>query len=156
MIGGSWVLLFLRKLRVYGAMVLIVTQLRISEAATVLGVSDDTVRRWADQGRLEVSQDASGRQVVAGGQLASLAHELAGAADTLDPAAGHRSARNHCTGLVTKVTSDTEMSQDELQCGPFRVVSMISTEAVRELALEVGSLATAVVKATNVGVEAFR
>ncbi|MFT4216726.1 MAG: TOBE domain-containing protein [Micropruina sp.] len=132
------------------------TQLRISEAAALLGVSDDTVRRWADQGRLSLSQDASGRQVVAGAQLASLAQEVAGNTDALDPAAGHRSARNHFTGLVTKVTSDAVMSQVELQCGPFRVVSLISTEAVRELGLEVGSLATAVVKATNVTVEAFR
>ncbi|MFT4294124.1 MAG: TOBE domain-containing protein [Micropruina sp.] len=132
------------------------TQLRISEAASLLGVSDDTVRRWADQGRLSLSQDASGRQVVAGAELAVLAQELAGNTDALDPAVGHRSARNHFTGLVTNIVSDTVMSQVDLQCGPFRVVSLISTEAVRELGLEVGSLATAVVKATNVGVEAFR
>lgn len=122
----------------------------------LLGVSDDTVRRWADQGRLAITQDASGRQVADGAQLAALAQELAGGADALDPAAGHRSARNHFTGLVTRVVSDAVMSQVDLQCGPFRVVSLISTEAVRELGLEVGSLATAVVKATNVTVEAFR
>ncbi|MGL5248613.1 MAG: MerR family transcriptional regulator, partial [Brooklawnia sp.] len=75
------------------------TQLRISEAATLLGVSDDTVRRWADQGRLSLTQNASGRQVVAGAELASLAQGLAGSTDSLDPAAGHRSARNHFTGL---------------------------------------------------------
>ncbi len=132
------------------------TQLRIAEAAALLGVSDDTVRRWADQGRLSLDQDASGRQVVAGAELASLAQEVAGTADALDPSVGHRSARNHFTGLVTAITSDLVMSQVELQCGPFRVVSLISTEAFRELRLEVGSLATAVIKATNVGVEAFR
>ena len=130
------------------------TQLRISEAAQLLGVSDDTLRRWTDAGRLSVQRDSAGRQVVDGAQLAQLAQEQAGtAADALDPSAHRRSARNHFTGLVTKVTSDPVMSQVELQCGPFRVVSLISTEAVRELGLEVGSLATAVVKATNVSVE---
>ena len=63
------------------------TQLRISEAASLLGVSDDTVRRWAEQGRLSLSQDASGRQAVAGAQLASLAQELASNTYALDPAA---------------------------------------------------------------------
>ena len=132
------------------------TQLRISEAASLLGVSDDTVRRWAEQGRLSLSQDASGRQVVAGAQLASLAQELASNTDALDPAAGHRSARNHFTGLVTKVTSDVVMSQVELQCGRYRIVSLISTEAVQELGLEPGVVATAVIKATNVTIERNR
>lgn len=133
------------------------TQLRISEAATLLGVSDDTVRRWVDAGRLTASRDDAGRQVLAGAELAALAQELAaGWLDSLDAAAGVRSARNHFTGLVTRVVSDTVMSQVDLQCGPFRVVSLISTEAVQELGLEVGSLATAVVKATNVTIEAGR
>ena len=133
------------------------TQLRISEAALLLGVSDDTVRRWAESGRLASLQDSSGRQVVDGKALAAFASEQAAfGAESLDPTAGHRSARNHFTGLVTKVTSDLVMSQVELQCGPFRVVSLISTEAVEELGLEPGSLATAVVKATNVTIEAVR
>jgi len=133
------------------------TQIRISEAALLLAVSDDTVRRWAESGRLTLVRDDSGRQVLDGAQLAALTQELAGGgSDVLDPAAGQRSARNHFTGLVTKVTSDRVMSQVELQCGPFRVVSLISTEAVQELGLQVGSLATAVVKATNVTVEAVR
>jgi len=132
------------------------TQLRISEAALLLGVSDDTVRRWADSGRVATTLDASGRRVLQGAALAALAQELASNTDSLDPASGSRSARNHFTGLVTKVTSDLVMSQVELQCGPFRVVSLISTEAVQELGLQVGSLATAVVKATNVTVEAVR
>lgn len=132
------------------------TQLRISEAALLLGVSDDTVRRWADSGRVATTQDGSGRRVLQGAALAALAQELANNTESLDPASGSRSARNHFTGLVTKVTSDLVMSQVELQCGPFRVVSLISTEAVQELGLQVGSLATAVVKATNVTVEAVR
>ena len=132
------------------------TEVRISEAAALLGVSDDTVRRWVDQGRLSAGLDASGRQVVPGVELAELAIAEAGDPAGLDPGAGHRSARNHFTGLVTRVVSDQVMSQVELQCGPFRVVSLISTEAVRELGLEPGSVATAVVKATNVSVEAGR
>lgn len=138
-------------------MVPFMTQLRISEAAALLGVSDDTVRRWIDGGRLTATLDSSNRQVVDGVELADVAragHDTA--LDALDGGAGLRSARNHFTGLVTKVTSDVVMSQVELQCGPFRVVSLISTEAVRELNLEPGTVATAVVKATNVTVEARR
>ncbi|MGO1562520.1 Molybdate-binding domain of ModE [Actinomycetales bacterium JB111] len=128
---------------------------RIRAAADLLGVSDDTVRRWVDQGRLVTSEDASGRQVVDGVSLATLARELSSEkkVDTLDDGLGRRSARNHLTGIVTKVTSDVVMSQVEIQCGPYRVVSLISTEAVGELGLEVGSLATAVIKATNVSIE---
>lgn len=133
------------------------TQLRISEAAALTGVSDDTVRRWIEQGKLKMSLDASNRQVVAGAELAALAGSQADSPlDRLDEGVGRRSARNHFTGLVTRVISDQVMSQVELQCGPFRVVSLISTEAVRELNLEPGSVATAVVKATNVTVEARR
>ncbi len=131
------------------------TYLRIREAAALLGVSDDTVRRWVDQGRLSVTKDASNRQVVSGIELAALVlSEQSTGRDALDSGARRRSARNRFTGLVTKVTSDTVMSQVELQCGPFRVVSLVSTEAVRELGLVPGSVATAVVKATNVVVEA--
>ena len=131
------------------------SHLRISEAASLLGVSDDTVRRWVDGGRLASTLDGSGRKVVPGADLARLAEELAADA-AADPDSGHRSARNHFTGLVTSVVSDAVMSQVTLQCGPFRVVSLISTEAVRELGLEVGSVASAVVKATNVHVETPR
>ncbi len=135
----------------------IMTHLRISDAAAVLGVSDDTVRRWIDQGRLTATTDSSNRQVVAGTALAELARtEHDNAIDALDAGAGRRSARNHFTGLVTRIVSDQVMSQVELQCGPFRVVSLISTEAVTELGLEPGVVATAVVKATSVSVEARR
>ncbi len=127
------------------------TQLRISEAASLLGVSDDTLRRWIDRGRLDATTDEGGRKVVAGADVAELARRLA-----QDERGNRRalSARNRFLGLVTKVTSDVVMSQVELQCGRFRVVSLISTEAVRELGLEVGSLAVAQVKATNVVIEA--
>jgi len=90
---------------------------------------------------------------VPGVELAALARSIAHDPSSLDAGAGHRSARNQFTGLVTRVVSDTVMSQVELQCGPFRVVSLISTEAVTELGLAEGEIATAVVKATNVGIE---
>ena len=127
------------------------TQLRIAEAASLLGVSDDTLRRRIDRGRLTATTDEGGRKVVAGADVAELARRLA-----QDEPGDRRalSARNRFLGLVTKVTSDVVMSQVELQCGRFRVVSLISTEAVRELGLEVGSLAVAQVKATNVVIEA--
>lgn len=129
------------------------THIRISAAADLLGVSDDTVRRWVELGRLTGGIDDAGRQGVDGAELASLAQELADG-DRLGE--GARSARNHLTGLVTKVVSDKVMSQVELQCGRFRIVSLISTEAVEELGLEPGSVATAVIKATNVTIEGNR
>ncbi|AQP46337.1 MerR family transcriptional regulator [Tessaracoccus aquimaris] len=129
------------------------THIRISTAADLLGVSDDTVRRWVELGRLAGGTDDSGRQGVDGAELAALAQEIADG-DKLGE--GARSARNHLTGLVTRVVSDKVMSQVELQCGRFRIVSLISTEAVEELGLEPGSVATAVIKATNVTIERNR
>jgi molybdopterin-binding protein len=127
---------------------------RISEAAGLLGVSDDTLRRWIAADELAVSQDDAGRQVVDGAELAGLAQSRAAdAAQPQDSAERGSSARNRLVGLVTGILSDTVMSQVELQCGPHRMVSLMSTEAVRELGLEVGSLAVAVVKATMVMVE---
>lgn len=127
------------------------TQYRISEAAALLGVSDDTVRRWVTSGALAATQDASGRQVIQGSDLAAHATRIAVTPE--NPLAAASSARNRFVGLVTAIASDTVMSQVELQCGPHRVVSLMSTEAVRDLRLEVGSLAVAVVKATTVIVE---
>jgi molybdopterin-binding protein len=129
-------------------------QLRISEAASYLGVSDDTVRRWIDAGRVAVSSDASGRQVIEGAEVARLLQETAPAHVTAEtaPIVG-RSARNRFAGIVTRVVKDTVMAQVEIQAGPHRLVSLLSAEAVDELGLEVGSLAIATVKATNVGVE---
>ncbi|MDO5498087.1 MAG: TOBE domain-containing protein [Propionibacteriaceae bacterium] len=132
--------------------------MRISTAAGVLGVSDDTLRRWIEKGRLGSTTDDAGRLVVDGAELAALAQEIAAdrPADQLDSGAGVRSSRNHLTGLVTGVRSDPVMSQVELQCGRYRIVSLISTEAVDELQIEVGSIATAVIKATNVALERGR
>lgn len=128
-----------------------VTTYRIREAADLLGVSDDTVRRWADAGRLPLDTDAAGAKVVDGADLAALAQELA---DRPDPVvASRQSARNRLTGLVTRVTRDTVMAQVEMQCGPFRVVSLMSREAADDLGLAPGVLAVAAIKSTNVIVE---
>ena len=130
------------------------TLFRVSEAAALLGVSDDTLRRWADAGRITLHKGASGRLEVDGAELARLAQEVAedSAIATAFPH-GRASARNRLTGIVTKVTKDGVMAQIEIQAGQFRVVSLISREAADDLALEPGSLAVATIKATNVGVE---
>ncbi|HYI32114.1 MAG TPA: TOBE domain-containing protein [Glaciibacter sp.] len=126
-------------------------QVRIRDAALFLGVSDDTVRRWIDTGVLGSEKDATGRIMVDGFQLATLAREQAVLPD--DPSGVVRSARNRFVGIVTGITMDTVMAQVELQCGPHRVVSLMSSEGVRELGLELGSVAVAVIKATTVIVE---
>lgn len=127
------------------------TRFRISQAAALLGVSDDTVRRWIDSGSLASGTDDSGRMVVDGVELAAFARSHAEAPP--DPSTIGRSARNKLVGLVTDVLTDTVMAQVEMQCGPHRIVSLMSSEAVREMGLQVGSLAVAVVKATTVIVE---
>ncbi|MBM3689998.1 MAG: helix-turn-helix domain-containing protein [Actinobacteria bacterium] len=130
------------------------TQMRIPEAAEFLGVSDDTVRRWIESGRLAASADAAGRQVIDGAEVARAMREGAGtpASAELAPIVS-RSARNRFAGVVTRIVKDTVMAQVEIQAGPHRFISLLSTEAVDELGLEPGSLAIATVKATNVGVE---
>lgn len=130
------------------------TALRLADAARLLGVSDDTVRRWADTGKLRAEVDDVGRRVIDGVELARFAGEQAhrSAAFQTGPIVGE-SARNRFTGLVTKVTKDGVMAQVELQAGPFRVVSLMSAEAAGELGLEPGVLAVASVKSTNVVVE---
>ncbi|MBM6403224.1 TOBE domain-containing protein [Phycicoccus sp. CSK15P-2] len=124
------------------------TQMRISEAATLLGVSDDTVRRMVDADRLPATRDDAGRLVVEGAHLAAVAQEVARPAPVGTVA--DESARNRMRGIVTNVLTDTVMAQVELQCGPFRIVSLMSSEAVRDLGLEVGSVAVASIKSTNV------
>ena len=125
-------------------------EFRIGEAAELLGVSPDTVRRWIDSGRIEAARDAAGRRTVDGAALASFARSRAAA-----PGAGAESssARNRLRGIVTDVVKDTVMAKVDLQAGPFRVVSLMSREAVDELDLQVGSVAVAVVKSTAVVVE---
>lgn len=126
------------------------SQIRISDAAKFLGVSDDTVRRWIAAGSLDAVTDASGRKAIEGSVLASFARDQA---RVIPETSGYSSARNRFVGLVTEVKSDSVMSQVEMQCGPFRVVSLMSSESVRDLKLEPGSVAVAVIKSTTVIVE---
>jgi molybdopterin-binding protein len=129
-----------------------VTSLRVRQAAELLGVSDDSIRRWIDDGSLPADRDTTGRKVIAGEVLAEFARAHA-ATPPKDPLGVASSARNRFAGLVTKVVTDQVMAQVEMQCGPFTVVSLMSADAVRELKLEPGSVAVAVVKATTVIVE---
>ena len=127
---------------------------RIKEAASLLGVSTDTLRRWADGGRIDTITDDSGRLAVDGAALARFARELAESADHAeDRMVVAHSARNRFSGLVSRVVRDGVMAQVEIQAGPHRFVSLLSREAADELGLEPGVLAVAAVKATNVSVE---
>jgi molybdopterin-binding protein len=129
-------------------------QMRIRDAAGFIGVSDDTVRRWIEQGALAASTDAAGRKVIDGYELAKFARSQATTAP--NPLGVGSSARNRFVGLVTDIRVDTVMAQVELQCGPFRVVSLMSSDAVTDLGLQLGSVAVAVVKSTTVIVETPR
>lgn len=125
----------------------------VKEAAALLGVSDDTVRRWGEAGKLPIRRAESGRQVIAGRDLLPLLEEpeTASALAAAFPLA-KTSARNRFTGIVTAVTTDAVMAQVAIQAGPFRVVSLMSREAADELGLEPGMLAVASAKATVVSV----
>ncbi|MCM3504110.1 TOBE domain-containing protein [Curtobacterium sp. ODYSSEY 48 V2] len=127
------------------------TTLRIRDAARYLGVSDDTVRRLVDAGTLPRSEDPSGRTVVEGRDLAAYVRGRDGGLD--DPSGVRSSARNRFVGIVTDLVVEGVVAQVELQAGPNRVVSLMTAEAVRDLGLEVGSVAVASVKATMVTVE---
>ncbi|MCX5065330.1 helix-turn-helix transcriptional regulator [Micromonospora lupini] len=126
------------------------TMFRIGEAADLLGVSADTIRRWVDAGRLPAGRDEHGHRVIDGVDLAAFAR-----AQAADPDAGAEfsSARNRLRGIVVDVRKDTVMAQVDIQAGPFRVVSLMSREAVDDLDLRVGSMAVAVIKSTTVVVE---
>lgn len=121
--------------------------MRVSEAAELLAVSSDTVRRWIDSGRLGVTK-GSGVSRVDGADLARLAQQIAHPASV--GAVREESARNRMRGIVTEVLRDGVMAQVSLQAGPFRIVSLMSREAADELGLEPGSVAVASIKSTNV------
>lgn len=127
------------------------TTYRIGQAAELLGVNVETVRRWADAGQLETTRTEGGHRVIAGTELARFA-------ETSEPlhepsSIGAQSARNRLPGIVTKVIRGDVMAQVEVQAGRHRIVSLMSREAADEMALEPGMLAVAAVKATSVVVE---
>ncbi|HXA57782.1 MAG TPA: TOBE domain-containing protein [Streptosporangiaceae bacterium] len=124
------------------------TRFRISDAAALLGVSADTVRRWIDSGRLPATREEHGHRIVSGPDLAAFVRAQAKQAES-----SQSSARNRMRGIVTDVVRDGVMAQVEIQAGPFRVVSLMSREAADDLRLEVGVVAEAVIKSTNVVVE---
>jgi molybdopterin-binding protein len=124
---------------------------RIGQAAELLGVSVDTVRRWVDTGRLKADRSDGGRRLIDGAALAKFAVEATHEQES-DVVVG-RSARNRFPGIVTNVVKDKVAAQVEIQAGPHRVVSLMTREAADELGLAPGVLAVAVVKATNVVVE---
>lgn len=122
---------------------------RIGDAAALLGVSPDTVRRWIDAGRLAATRDEQGHRVVPGEELAGFARSQVAEESRW----GYSSARNRFRGIVTEVVKDAVMAQVELAAGPYRVVSLMSRQAADELGLAPGVLAVAVIKSTNVVIE---
>jgi molybdopterin-binding protein len=122
-----------------------------SQVAELLGVSPDTVRRWCDEGRLKATRSSGGHRHVSGRELARY---LTGQDRAFEPASVFgQSARNRFTGIVTSVQRDKLTAIVEIHAGGFRVLSLMTREAVDELGLKPGDLATAAVKATNVIIE---
>jgi len=127
------------------------TTFRPAQVAELLGVSPDTIRRWCDEGRLQTTKTTGGHRLIDGRDLARHLTEQERAYEP-DSVIG-QSARNRLTGIVTRVQRDNLVAVVEIHAGPHRLVSMMTSEAVDELGLEPGDLATAVVKSTNVIVE---
>jgi molybdopterin-binding protein len=126
---------------------------RVREAADLLGVSVDTVRRWADAGRLPTTSDPTGHRSIEGGDLAAFAVAQAQATDAQSAGRGRSSMRNRFPGIVTRVVRGDVAAQVEVQAGPHRFVSLLTREAVDELDLQPGDRAVATVKSTNVAVD---
>jgi len=126
-------------------------RLRLGEAADRLGVSPETVRRWADEGRLPATRTAGGQRTVSAWDVARLMAERRRA--TADRPIVAQSARNRFPGIVTSVRADTVAAVVEVQAGPHRLVSLITRESVDELGLVPGKEVVCVVKSTDVMVE---
>ena len=108
------------------------------------------MRRWIEADDISTITDSAGRRLVDG---VDVAHFASRDKPAEDPTEVRRSARNRFTGIVTAVQIDGVMAQVDVQCGPYRVVSLMSAEAARDLGLEPGSVATAVIKSTMVILE---
>ena len=124
---------------------------KIGEAAALIGVSTDTVRRLADAGTLKTRRTRGGQRLVDGRSLAAYLSRQGTPAGR--DASSEQSTRNRLPGIVTRVVKDKVAAQVEIQVGPHRMVSLLTREAVDALGLEPGMLAIATVKATNVAVE---
>ena len=124
--------------------------LRISEAATLLGVSTDTVRRLVDAGKVRSARTRGGQRRIEG---LSLAKYLAAQGPSAGARRDEQSIRNRLPGIVLRVVKDRVAAQVEVQVGPHRLVSLVTREAVEALGLAPGMPAIASVKATNVAIE---
>ena len=124
---------------------------RTRQVAELLGVSVDTIRRWCDEGKLRTAKSAGGHRSIAGRELARFLKEQAAAFEPTSLFG--QSARNRLTGIVTRVEKDKVAAVVEVHAPPHRIVSLLTREAVDELDLKPGDLATAAVKSTNVIVE---
>lgn len=129
------------------------SHLRIGQAADLLRVSPDTVRRLVDAGHIKTARSAGGQRQIDG---AALARYMAALPRPEPPAVVSESARNRFTGIITRVTKDGVAAQVEMQAGPHRIVSLITRESADELGLKPGLIAVASVKATNVVIEVPR
>ncbi|MFD3946025.1 molybdopterin-binding protein [Streptomyces sp. NPDC058579] len=125
----------------------------IGQAAQLLGVSSETVRRWADGGRLGMERDGSGKRTIDGVALARFAGERGAGLHAVPEDDVPTSVRNSFVGIVTAVRVDDVAAQVEVQSGPHRLVSLVTREAVEDLALEVGVTVTARVKSTSVHID---
>lgn len=114
-----------------------------SEAAAALGISIETLRRWDRSGRIKTRRDGANRRVVAQAEIDRLRGSQG----------GELSARNRFPGIVREIKAEGLLAQVEIDAGPFRVVSVVTREAVEELGLRPGAPATAIVKATSVMLE---
>ncbi|AJF68682.1 TOBE domain-containing protein [Streptomyces vietnamensis] len=125
----------------------------IGQAARLLGVSSETVRRWADGGKLAMERDGAGKRVIEGTALARFARERGAGLHAVPEDDVSTSVRNSFVGIVTGVKVDDVAAQVEVQSGPHRLVSLVTREAVEELGLDVGVTVTARVKSTSVHID---
>jgi molybdopterin-binding protein len=126
-------------------------EFKMSDAAAIIGVSADTVRRLADAGTLKTRRTRGGHRLVEGRSLAAYVAKQVG--PVLRDVSSEQSMRNRLPGIVTRVVKDKVAAQVEIQIGPHRMVSLLTREAVEALGLEPGMMAIATVKSTNVSVE---